>query len=99
MTTPRKFQRALKANHGSQHKTARTLGVNPYYVNRYLKYGIEPTSNPIRKAMGFQPLRKKHTGRSGFRELPEHIKWWRKLDKGSRDLYIKQTYDYIDSSL
>lgn len=85
--TPRKLARAIK-EHKTQHRIAAALGVNPYYVNRYLKYGKEPTSKTIRAKMGFPPLRKKHTGRSGFAELPDHVKWWRKLDKRNRDHQI-----------
>lgn len=90
--TPRKFSRAIR-EHKTQHKIAAALGVNPYYVNRYLKYGKEPTNKIIRDKMGFPPLRKKHNGRSGFRELPKHIQWWRKLDKVTRDKWIQRAHE------
>lgn len=96
MTTPRKLAAAIR-KHKTQHRIAQALGVNPYYVNRWMKYGEEPTSPKIRALMGFKPLHKRNDGRSGFAELPAHIQWWRKLDKGSRDQYIRNTYDYIIS--
>lgn len=89
--TPRKLAAAIR-KYKSQHKTADALKVNPYYVNRYLKYGEEPHSAEIRKRMGFKPLRKKHDGRSGFAELPAHIQWWRKLPKRERDQWIHRAH-------
>lgn len=94
---PRRLAKAIKLFGGNQRKMAEYLGINPAYVNRWMKHGIEPKNPIARSAMGFQPLRKRHDGRSGFAELPEHIKWWRKLDKGSRDQYIRNTYDYIEN--
>ena len=89
--TPRKLARAIK-EHKSQHKIARAIGVNVYYVNRFMKYGEEPKNAAIRKQMGFPPLRKKHDGRSKFRDLPAHVKWWRKLCKEKSDEHIKDIY-------
>ena len=92
---PLKLRRAIKEHKGRYHRIANALGVNVYWVHRFLKNGIEPKNKEVRAKMGFPPLRKKHTGRSGFAELPEYIKWWRKLDKGSRDQHIRNAYDYI----
>jgi len=90
--TPRKLAAAIRL-HKSQHKIARALGVNPYYVNRWMKYGEEPRNADVRKRMGFRPLRKKHNGRSGFAELPAHVQWWRKLPKGERDQWIRSSHE------
>lgn len=90
--TPRKLARAIR-EHRTQHRIAAALKVNPYYVNRYLKYGKEPSNAIIRAKMGFPKLRTRHNGRSGFAELPEHVKWWRKLDKETRGDWIKDAYE------
>jgi transcriptional regulator with XRE-family HTH domain len=92
MTTPRKLARAIKKHNRKQHKIADELGVNVRYVNDWMKRGIEPTSPRIRALMGFPKIRKKHDGRSGFHQLPEHVQWWRKLEKGERDRWIQQNF-------
>jgi hypothetical protein len=93
--TPRKLAAAIKKHRDIQHLIADELGVNPYYVNRWMKFQEEPVNSITRQRMGFPKLRKKHSGRSGFAELPVQIQWWRKLKKDKRDEYILNNYDYI----
>ena len=92
-TTPRKLATVIKTHNGKYHRIAKTLGVNVYWVYRYIKHGQEPSNLTIRAKMFLPKKRKPHTGRSGFAKLPAHVQWWRKLPKDQRNEWVKSAYN------
>jgi hypothetical protein len=83
---PKKLTDKLKAHKGNQRALARELGINPAYVNAYLKHRKEPANPIIRKKM-FLP-RKPKKERQERPAPPEHIKWWRGLKKELKNQII-----------
>jgi hypothetical protein len=86
------------------HVLAEKIGVNVRYLQYMIKKGIEPndTTEKLRevRVKMFLPARKRkpRAARTSTRgEVPAHRKWWRRLDSGSRDQYIRNTYDYIET--
>jgi hypothetical protein len=53
--TIKKRLKAEETQCGSLRKVARNHGVNQRYVWEFIKRGVEPTSEDIRRALGFEP--------------------------------------------
>ena len=85
---PAKLRSIVARHHGRYHRIAHELGVNVGHVYNLLRKGREPKRQDIRKKMFLPKTRKPR--KPDFR--PEHINWWRHLDKSQRDSIIKRAY-------
>lgn len=88
MTT--RLQAVINRNQGRYHRIAAELGVNVFWVYQYIKHGREPRNPEIRRKMRLPKPRR--TQASGKAKLPEHERWWRKLDKAARDEIKRQLW-------
>jgi len=68
---------------------ARYLHVNPAYVYKAMILGKLPANENIRVKFGLpRRARIKHPIKPVKQVPPEHVKWWRRLDKLNRDEII-----------
>ena len=90
---PKRLAAKLRKCKGNQRELARQIGINVAYINALIKHGTEPANPEIRAAL-FLPRkpRKPRVEKSARAPLPEHLQWWRKLQKEKRDQYIKDIH-------
>jgi len=91
--TPRKLSKIIKEK-GTYHAIAEELGVNVYYVHRYMTQDIEPQNNNIRAKM-FLPIKKKRKSRAG-QKIPKFMMTWRNLDTRQRNKLIVEALRKIE---
>ena len=93
---PRRLARAYKNAIGKDGKgynmraLAEECGVNINYVSRAVRLGERPSNPAIAKALFFPRLHKHRDPRLPKPQEPEHIKWWRRLDRDLRNEIIKE---------
>lgn len=90
---PKRLAAKLRKCKGNQRELARQLGINVAYINALIKHGKEPANPDIRAAL-FLPRkpRKPRVVQSDRAPLPEHLQWWRKLNKDIRDKIIQSEH-------
>lgn len=87
------FRRAIGKNGKGYNfiALAEQLGVNRRYVHDLITKGIEPANPEIRKKLFLKKPRAERE-KKPYIEPPEHIKWWRSLNKDDRSELIKDIH-------
>lgn len=83
---PAALKRDLKMCDWNLRALARLRDVNPYWVNRLVRKGIEPTNKVTRLKLSLPARRRKpHVPGPPKPPVPEWECWWRRLSKEERE--------------
>ena len=95
---PKKLRSAYRKAGYNARELARRLGINIYYVHQALRHGERPSNNNIARALYFPREYKRREPSEPKPEAPEHIKWWRAIDKTTRLEWIRSAYHAVSDT-
>lgn len=110
--TPPKLKAAFKASKNLRgegyriHVLAEKINVNVSYLWNMFRYGKEPTDTTEKgrtaRARMFLPKKirkpKNKPGPQNQKPLPNHMIWWRSLDKDTRNTIIRSVWVQLNGS-